>query len=91
MAAVVGALGGPGQDSQDVLADVVGQSATAAITNRANERLGQTVRELFAGEHRRYATVVGGLALDPEAPAAVRAAARRVDDVRWAIKNNETN
>lgn len=91
VAAIIGALGGPGQESQDVLADVLGQAAAASLIDRAAERLRQTVRDLFAGEHRRYATVMAGLALDPDAPAAVRAAARRVDDVRWAIKNNETN
>ena len=87
---MIGALGGSSAESLDVLERIVGTAPAAALVTQAGERLRQGVRDLFAGEHRRYEAVVRGLALDPEAPAAVRAAARRVDDVRWAIKN-ETN
>ncbi|WP_231998836.1 dynamin family protein [Nocardioides baekrokdamisoli] len=90
VAAMVGALGGADQDSTDVLGDAVGPTAAASLIEGAGQRLRQGVHGLLESEHRRYATVLGGLGLDPEAPAAVRAAARRVDDVRWATKN-ETN
>lgn len=89
VAAMIGALGGSTQDSTDVLTGLVGQAAAASLIERAEERLREGVRDLFAGEHRRYATVLGGLGLDAESPVAVRAAARRVDDVRWAMKNDK--
>lgn len=89
VAAMVGALGGSAQDANNVLADVLGQVAATSLISRTSEGLRRGVRDLFAGEHRRYAAVLGGLGLDAEAPGAVRAAARRVDDVRWATKNEK--
>jgi hypothetical protein len=87
VAAMIGALGGSEADSVAVLAGLVGHDAAAALVAYASERLRAGVRDLLGGERRRYETVLGGLGIDAEAPAAVRAAARRVDDVRWATRN----
>ena len=87
VAAMVGALGGPVEDSAGALSGALGEAAAGSLVRQARERLTEGVRTLVAGERRRYEAVLGGLAIDAEAPAAVRAAARRVDDVRWATKN----
>jgi hypothetical protein len=51
--------------------------------------LEERVTGLLATEQARFTALVDGLGLSAEAPEALRAAARRVDDVRFSSAQRE--
>jgi len=53
------------------------------LADRARASLTLRVRDLVDGERARYVDLLDSLALDGQTPEQLRAAARRVDDVRY--------
>jgi len=82
--AEVGIAGGSAVLGQKLLEAVFGDQAVRSLAERARKSLEVRVRELFAAELTRYTQLLDALALDPEAPEALRRASRRVEDVRYA-------
>jgi predicted GTPase len=82
--AEVGIAGGSALIGQKLLEAVFGDQAVRSLAQRARESLELRVRELFDAERARYIDLLDALALDPEAPEALRKASRRVEDVRYA-------
>jgi hypothetical protein len=79
----VGIAGGSAVLGQKLLEAVFGDQAVRSLAERARRSLVVRVRELVDTERARYLEVLDGLALDPGSPDQLRAAARRVDDVRY--------
>jgi len=59
------------------------------MAERARQMLEERVTGLFATEQARFTALVEGLGLSSDAPEALRAAARRVDDVRFSSAQRE--
>jgi hypothetical protein len=55
-----------------------------SLADRARRRLEASVGELLDSERRRYTDLLDSLEVSPEAPERMRAAARKVDDLRYA-------
>lgn len=69
---------------QRVLDAVLGEQTARDLVARARASLETRVRALLGEELGRYTAVLDGVVIDEDAPARLRHAARRVDDVRWA-------
>jgi predicted GTPase len=82
--AEAGIAGGSAVLGQKLLEAVFGDQAVRSLAERAKRDLDRRVTELFETEKARFAAVLDGLGVDPAAPDLLRAAARRVDDQRFA-------
>jgi len=82
--AEAGIAGGSAVLGQKLLEAVFGDQAVRTLAERAKRDLDERARILMDGERARWTAVLAGLGLDPGAPEEVRAAARRVDDQRFA-------
>jgi hypothetical protein len=82
--AEVGIAGGSAVLGQKLLEAVFGDQAVRTLAERARNALEARVTELFAAERARYTDLLDSLALDAEAPEALRRASRRVEDARYA-------
>jgi hypothetical protein len=87
--AEVGIAGGSAVLGQKLLEAVFGDQAVRNLSERARKDLERRVDELFAGERARFSTVLDDLGVDPRSPELLRAAARRVDDLRFAAQQAE--
>jgi hypothetical protein len=87
--AEVGIAGGSAVLGQKLLEAVFGDQAVRSLAERARKDLERRVDELFAGERARFSTVLDDLGVDPRSPELLRAAARRVDDLRFAAQQAE--
>jgi energy-coupling factor transporter ATP-binding protein EcfA2 len=81
--AEAGIAGGSAVLGQKLLEAVFGDQAVRTLADRARRSLGVRVRELLDAERARYVGLLDSLALDAHTPDQLRAAARRVDDVRY--------
>ena len=81
--AEVGIAGGSAVLGQKLLEAVFGDQAVRSLAERASASLTLRVRELVDAERARYVDLLDSLALDGQTPEQLRAAARRVDDVRY--------
>ena len=81
--AEVGIAGGSAVLGQKLLEAVFGDQAVRSLAERASASLTLRVRELVDAERARYLDLLDSLALDGQTPEQLRAAARRVDDVRY--------
>jgi hypothetical protein len=82
--AEAGIAGGSAVVGQKVLEEVFGDQAVRTLAENARKDLDRRVDELFAAERTRFTAILDGLGLDPATPEQLRAAARRVDDQRFA-------
>lgn len=67
-----------------LLETVVGPGAAGMLRHRARASLEERLRTLLAGERTRYVAPADQWQLTPDAGEQLRAAARRVDDLRYA-------
>ncbi|WP_322938097.1 dynamin family protein [Nocardioides bizhenqiangii] len=67
-----------------LLETVVGPGTAGMLRHRARESLEDRIRALLAGERNRYVAPADQWQLAPDAGEQLRAAARRVDDLRYA-------
>ena len=81
--AEVGIAGGSAVLGQKLLEAGFGDQAVRSLAERASASLTLRVRELVDAERARYLDLLDSLALDGQTPEQLRAAARRVDDVRY--------
>jgi energy-coupling factor transporter ATP-binding protein EcfA2 len=84
-----GIAGGSAVLGQKLLEAVFGDQAVRGLSERARKDLERRVDDLFAGERARFSTVLDDLGVDPRNPEQLRAAARRVDDLRFAAQQAE--
>lgn len=84
--AEAGIAGGSAVLGQKLLEAVFGDQAVRALAERARRDLESKVAELLGSERQRYLDVLDSLEISPEAPEKLRAASRRVDDLRFAAK-----
>lgn len=82
--AEAGVAGGGAVLGQKLLEAVFGDQAVRTLAERARKDLDRRVGELMAAERARYTTILDELAVDGAVPEQLRAAARRVDDQRFA-------
>jgi hypothetical protein len=82
--AEVGIAGGSAVLGQKLLEAVFGDQAVRSLAERSRRSLETRVTALLDAERRRYTDLLDSLGLDPDAAERVRAAARRVDDLRFA-------
>jgi hypothetical protein len=82
--AEAGIAGGSAVLGQKLLEAVFGDQAVRSLADRARRRLEASVGELLDAERRRYTDLLDSLQVSPEAPERMRAAARKVDDLRYA-------
>ena len=82
--AEAGVAGGGAVLGQKLLEAVFGDQAVRTLAERARKDLDRWVGELMAAERARYTTILDELAVDGAVPEQLRAAARRVDDQRFA-------
>ena len=71
---------------QKLLEAVFGDQAVRALAERARRDLESKVAELLGTERQRYLDLLHSLDISPEAPEKLRAASRRVDDLRFAAR-----
>ena len=86
--AEAGIAGGSALLGQKLLEAVFGDQAVRSLAERARRRLEVSVHDLLDAERRRYTDLLGSLEISPEAPERMRAAARRVDDLRFAASSS---
>lgn len=86
--AEVGIAGGSAVLGQKLLEAVFGDQAVRRLAERARKDLDRRVEELFATERARFTHVIDDLGVDPRSPELLRAAARRVDDLRFAAQSS---
>jgi len=82
--AEVGVGAGGAALGQKLLEAVFGDQAVRRLAATARRDLHARVQALFEEERSRFLQVLDGLAMDDEAPEALREATRRVDDLRFA-------
>jgi Dynamin family len=85
--AEAGIAGGGAVVGQKLLEAVFGDQAVRSLAERSRRSLEARVAALLEGERARYTDLLDSLAIEPEAPERVRAAARRVDDLRFAARS----
>jgi hypothetical protein len=88
--AEVGIAGGSAVLGQKLLEAVFGDQAVRSLSERARKDLERRVESLFAAERARFSTVLDDLGVDPRSPELLRAAARRVDDLRFAAQQEQS-
>ncbi|PUA81112.1 ABC transporter [Nocardioides currus] len=84
--AEAGIAGGSAVLGQKLLEAVFGDQAVRTLAERARRDLESKVTALLDSERQRYLDLLTGLEISPEAPEKLRAASRRVDDLRFAAK-----
>jgi len=84
--AEVGIAGGTAALGQKLLEAVFGDQAVRSLALRARQALEVRVQALVEEERARYTTLVDALGVDPDAPARLRQAARRVEDARFGVQ-----
>jgi len=84
LGAEIGIAGGSAVIGQKLLEAVFGDQAVRSLAERARRSLEQRVTDLLDAERARYTDLLDALALDPEAPEALRRASRLVEDARFA-------
>ncbi|WP_310529079.1 dynamin family protein [Nocardioides sp.] len=89
--AEAGIAGGSAVLGQKLLEAVFGDQAVRALAERARRDLETKVGELLGSERQRYLDLLDRLEISPEAPEKLRAASRRVDDLRFAAKGGPSN
>jgi hypothetical protein len=82
--AEAGIAGGSAVLGQKLLEAVFGDQAVRSLAERSRRALETRVRALLDAERKRYTDLLDSLDIDAESPEALRAAARRVDDLRFA-------
>jgi hypothetical protein len=82
--AEAGIAGGSAVVGQKLLEAVFGDQAVRTLAERARKDLDRRVRLLLEDERVRYTGLVDSLELAPDVAEQMRAAARRVDDLRFA-------
>jgi Dynamin family len=82
--AEAGIAGGSAVLGQKLLEAVFGDQAVRSLAERSRRSLEERVRGLLEAERARFTDLLDSLAIDTEAPDHLRAAARRVDDLRFA-------
>jgi hypothetical protein len=82
--AEAGIAGGSAVLGQKLLEAVFGDQAVRSLAERAKRQLELKVGELLDSERRRYIDLLDSLQVSPEVPDRLRAASRRVDDLRYA-------
>lgn len=87
--AEAGIAGGGAVLGQKLLEAVFGDQAVRSLAERARRDLEQRVSELFEAERRRYVDMLDQLGDAASASEALRRAARRVDDLRFARQVGE--
>jgi hypothetical protein len=87
--AEVGIAGGSAVLGQKLLEAVFGDQAVRRLATNAREDLNRRVRELLATERARYTELLDGLKISADDADRLRAASRRVDDVRFAAQLGE--
>ncbi len=86
--AEAGIAGGSAVLGQKLLEAVFGDQAVRSLAERARRNLETKVNELMGAERQRYIDLLDLLEISPEAPEKLRAASRRVDDLRFAAKGS---
>ncbi len=89
--AEAGIAGGSAVLGQKLLEAVFGDQAVRSLAERSRRSLDARVRALLEGERARYTDLLESLGVDAESPERVRAAARRVDDLRFARAQRSTD
>ncbi|WP_372727641.1 dynamin family protein [Nocardioides sp.] len=84
--AEAGIAGGGAVLGQKLLEAVFGDQAVRSLAERARLSLEARVAELLDTERARYTDLLDSLGVDPHQPEHLRAAARRVDDLRFAAQ-----
>ena len=84
--AEAGIAGGGAVLGQKLLEAVFGDQAVRTLAERARKDLEVRVRALLDAERARYLDLLDSLDLDRDSPEQLRAAARRVDDLRFASR-----
>lgn len=79
--------GAEGTAARQLLEAVLGPQTTGTLVERASASLRERVRAVLESERARYAAVVDRLEVGPDAATRVRAASRRVDDIRFADRS----
>jgi len=87
--AEAGIAGGGAVLGQKLLEAVFGDQAVRSLAERARRDLERRVAELFEAERRRYVDMLDQLGDAASASEALRRAARRVDDLRFARQVGE--
>jgi len=64
---------------------VFGDQAVRSLADRARRDLERRIADLIDGERSRYTDLLDGLGIDAGAPDRLRDAARRVEDLRFAM------
>ena len=82
--AEAGIAGGSAVLGQKLLEAVFGDQAVRSLAERARRQLEVKVAELLDAERRRYTDLLDTLEVSPDVPERLRAASRRVDDLRYA-------
>ncbi len=81
--AEAGVAGGSAVLGQKLLEAVFGDQAVRTLAERARHSLEQRVTVLLHDERARYLSLVDSVTVQPDIPDKLRAAARRVDDLRY--------
>ena len=82
--AEAGIAGGSAVLGQKLLEAVFGDQAVRTLAERARRDLELKVADLLDVERRRYTDLLDSLDISPEVPERLRAASRKVDDLRFA-------
>ena len=88
--AEAGIAGGSAILGQKLLEAVFGDQAVRSLAERARLRLEASIRDLLDAERRRYTDLLDTMEVSPETPERMRAAARKVDDLRFASARRAT-
>ncbi|MEZ5093783.1 dynamin family protein [Nocardioides sp.] len=88
--AEVGIAGGSAVVGQKLLEAVFGDQAVRELAARAQAQLQERVAALLAGERARYLDLLDSLQITDDAADQLRAAARRIDDLRFAAQGAPT-
>jgi predicted GTPase len=83
--AEAGIAGGSAVLGQKLLEAVFGDQAVRSLADRAHRDLERRVTDLLDAERRRYTDLLDALAIDEGTPDRLRDAARRVEDLRFAM------
>jgi len=87
--AEVGIAGGSAVLGQKLLEAVFGDQAVRDLAAKARRALRARVSELMDSERQRYLGLLDGLGVTAQAAEALRVAARRIDDLRFAARNRQ--
>jgi hypothetical protein len=87
--AEVGIAGGSAVLGQKLLEAIFGDQAVRSLAERARKDLDARVADLMRVERARYVNLLDSLKIDADASEQLREAARRVDDVRFAVHGDD--